>query len=98
MSFYEQNSSGGDNPIAWQATTIPTWIRIKKDGTTISAWYSNSTSPAWNNDADWTFHSNVTSSLYNGSYLLGIMTYNNAYGSNSLTNESQLTNVSTYTF
>jgi len=98
MSFYEQNSSGGDNPIAWQATTMATWIRIKKNGTTITAWYSNAASPAWNNDADWTLHSTVTSSLYNGTYLLGIMAYNNAYGSNSFANESQLINVSTYTF
>ncbi|PLK44214.1 hypothetical protein C0V77_10460 [Emticicia sp. TH156] len=96
LSFYEQNSSGGDNPISWQATTIPLWIRLKKDGTTISAWYSQSANPAWNNDADWTLLSSVSSSLYNGSYLLGIMSYNNAYGSNSLINESQLTNVATY--
>lgn len=98
LSLFEQNSGTADGQIGYQATTIPSWIRLKKDGTTISVWYSSSSSPVWNNDADWTLYTNVTSSLFNGSYLLGILAYNNAYSSNSLVNETQFTNVSTYTF
>lgn len=98
LSLFEQKNGTGDGQLGWQATTIPSWIRLKKDGTTISVWYSQSASPVWNNDADWTLYTNVTSSLFNGTYLLGILAYNNDFGNNSLINETQFTNVSTFTF
>jgi hypothetical protein len=99
LSLYKQDNTTGDDPIGFQSATIPQWLRLKKNGNTISVWYSSMTNPNWNNDADWTqYGSNQTSITFNGSYLLGILAYNNAYNSNNTTNTTQFTNVSINTF
>ncbi len=98
LSLYEQNINTGDGPLGFQATTIPSWIRLKKDGTTISVWYTQNSTPAWNNDSDWTLYTTVSSSAFNGVFLMGIHAYNNAYNSNSLINQTEFSNVSINNF
>lgn len=100
LSLYEQNSSTstGDNQLGFQATTIPSWIRLKKDGNNISVWYTQNASPAWNNDSDWTLYTNVSSSAFNSGFLMGIHAYNNGYNSNSLINQTEFSNVSINNF
>lgn len=100
LSLYEQNSSTGtgDNQLGYQATTIPSWIRLKKDGNNISVWYTQNTSPAWNNDSDWTLYTTVSSSAFNSGFLMGIHAYNNAHNINSLMNQTEFSNVSINNF
>jgi transcription elongation factor len=99
ISVFEQNSTTGDSPFGTISSSIPIWLRFKKDGTNITAWYSQSANPAWNNDADWTqYGAGFTSSAFNSGFLMGLVVYNNGYGSNSLSNQTQFSNVSTYNF
>ena len=98
LSLYEQNSLTGDGPLGFQATTIPSWIRLKKDGNNISVWYTQNATPTWNNDSDWTLYTNVSSSAFNGGFLMGIHAYNNGYNSNSLINQTEFSNVSINNF
>jgi hypothetical protein len=98
LSLYEQNSSTGDGQLGYQATSIPSWIRLKKEGNTISVWYTQNATPAWNNDSDWTLYTSVSSSLFNSSFLMGIHAYNNAYNVNSQMNQTEFSNVSINNF
>lgn len=100
ISVFEQSSTaGGDSPHGTINSSIPIWLRLKKDGTSITMWYSQSANPAWNNDADWTqYGAGFTSSAFNSGFLMGLAVYNNAYGGNGLTNQTQFSNVSTYNF
>ncbi len=98
LSLYEQNSSNGDLQLGFQASSLSVWLRLKKEGNTISAWYSQAANPAWNNDADWTLYTNASNTSFNGVNRFGLVVYNNGYSSNALTNQSVFTNVSINNF
>jgi hypothetical protein len=94
LSLYKQDNTTGDEQLGFQAATTPQWLRIKKSGNAISVWYSSLANPSWNNETDWTqYGTSQTSIAFNGTYLLGILAYNNGYNNNSITNETQFTNV-----
>jgi hypothetical protein len=98
ISLYNQDNSTGDGQIGYTPTSIPIWLRLKKNGNDISAWYSSSANPNWNNDGDWTLYTTVNSSSFSSGFLMGIEAYNNAFSSNGLTNTSQFSGVSINNF
>lgn len=63
----------------------PLWIRIKKVGTTYTAWYAKQVAtPQWNNDSDWvqlpnnSGDSTVPNPSFASSFLAGFGIYNNS--------------------
>lgn len=98
LSLYVQDGSTGDGQIGYQVAGLPKWLRLKKNGSDISAWYSDATSPAWNNDADWTLYTTVNSTAFDSGFLMGLLAYNNGYSSNNLVNQTQFSHVSINNF
>jgi YD repeat-containing protein len=99
LGLYEQSSSlGGDHQIRHQTSSLPIWLRLKKNGNEITVWHSQSAYPSWNNDGDWTLYTTVYSTAFGSGFLMGLLAYNNDYTTNSLLNQTQFSNVSINNF